>query len=310
MTSLLSQVKRGKIRLPFLGIVYGPDGLGKSTIGSEMPEPMFLGTEKGTANLDVYRYPKKLGTFQDVLDAIEDLRKNEHAFHSLVIDSLDWLEPLVWEHVVHTAHPTSNVKSIEDYGYGKGYAYALDEWRKLVAALGRLREERSMHILLIAHSQVKTAKDPTVTGDYDRNMLKLNDKAAALFREFVDGVYFLNTETLLATDKKGKTRAFGEGDRFLFTERRPAWDAKNRFGLPEKIELVKGESWSRLKAAIDASNPEDAGVVLMQIQDCLDRAQNPKLNEAAKAAIEKSKMDVSELERILSKVRVAAQGAA
>lgn len=304
MTSLLGQVKRGKIKQPVLAVIYGPDGTGKSTLASEAPNCIFLGTEKGTANLDVSRYPKEPGSFQDVLDAIEDLRVNPHEFSTLAIDSLDWLEPLVWEHVVYTAYPSKGVKSIEDFGYGKGYAYALDEWRKMVNALARLRSERKMNILLIAHAQVKTAKDPQVVGDYERYQLKLNDKAAALWREFVDGVYFINFETLLAADKKGKTRAFGEGNRYLYTERRPAFDAKNRFGLPEKIELSLGESWSRLKSAIDASNPEDPSVVIAQIESEIQDSDDT-FKQKVREAMERFKGDLLGLERILTKVRTA-----
>lgn len=305
--SLLAQATRGKIKQPFLGICYGPDGCGKSTLGSEAPNPIFLGTERGTANLDVFRYPKESKTFPDVLEAITDLLENPHEFQTLVIDSLDWLEPLVWEHVVHVTHVTKGVESIEDYGYSKGYIYALDEWRKMIALLGRLRDERQMHIVLIAHCQVKDAKDPQVAQDYARYQLKLHDKAAALWREFVDGVYFLNFETLTAADKKGKVRAFGEGDRYLFTERRPAFDAKNRFGLPFQIEMTLGESWSRLVTLIEASNPQDPAVILKQIDLELAAMNDEELAPKVKAAIEKAAGNVAALERVLAKVRTYAK---
>lgn len=308
-TSLLSQAKKGKIRLPVLAIIYGPDGVGKSTLGSEAPNPIFLGTEKGTANLDVFRYPKELNSFQDVMDAIEDLRANPHSFETLVIDSLDWLEPLVWEHVVHVSSPASGVQGIEDYGYGKGYVYAIEQWRKMVSLLGRLRSERKMNVILIAHTQVKIAKDPQAASEYDRYQLKLNDKAAALWREFVDGVYFVNFETVTATDKKGKTRAFGEGDRYLYTERRPAFDAKNRFGLPFQIPLVLGDSWNALKSAIDSSNPEDPTAVIRLIENELSSSQDEVLKTAVRNAVEKAGTELSKLERILGKVRTAVKAA-
>lgn len=308
--SLLGNVTKGKIKLPVLAICYGVDGVGKSTLGAEAPSPIFLGPEKGTANLDVARYPKEPKSFQDLLDALEDIRANPHSFETLVIDSLDWLEPLVWEHVVYATHPTGGVKSIEDYGYGKGYVYAIDAWRKMTTLLTRIREERKMHILLIAHSQVKTAKDPQVNAEYDRYQLKLNDKAAALWREFVDGVYFLNFETVVSNDKRGKTRAFGEGDRFLYTERRPAFDAKNRFGLPFDIPLVLGDSWNALKSAIDASNPEDPAVLLKQIEDGISQLQEESFKTLVRQALEKAGNDRAKLERILGKVRTMINSAA
>src|SRR5690606_1963689 len=134
--------------------IYGPDGVGKSTFGADAPSPIFLGTEKGTANLDVARFPSPQH-FKEVLQAIEELRTSKHEFETLVIDSLDWLESLVWEQVC-TEH---NWRTIEDPGYGKGYVVAVSEWKKMMQALSRLRDERGLNIVLIGHCHVKTAKD-------------------------------------------------------------------------------------------------------------------------------------------------------
>ncbi len=216
--SLLASVTKGKIVQPFLGIVYGVDGVGKSTFAAEMPSPVFMGTEQGTSNLDVHRLPQA-ASFDEVMKQIKALTDEPHEFKTLALDSLDWLEPLVWEHVVAKAQ-SSKITSIEDFGYGKGYAYAIDEWRKMIAALNGLREKRRLNIVAIAHATVKAAQDPQAMNDYNRYILKLNDKAAALWREYVDCVFFANFETLTAQDKKGKTRAIGDGARYLYTERR------------------------------------------------------------------------------------------
>ncbi len=300
--SLLSQVKRGKLKQPFLGLVYGVDGVGKSTLGADAPNPIFLGTEKGTSNLNVSRYPKEPKSFQDVFDAIEDIRANPHDFKTLVMDSLDWLEPLVWEHVIFKAGQ-AKITSIEDFGYGKGFMYAVDEWRKLISQLNRLRDERGLNILLIAHCHVKEAKDPTVTTDYNRYQLKLNDKAAALFREWVDAVLFANYETLVATDKKGKARTIGNEEesspRFLFTERRPAFDAKNRHGLPFRLPL----SWSDLAAAVEAGNPEDPQIVIASIQEMLPRVPNEEAKTKIAKYLQESGTDYVKLSNLETKVR-------
>lgn len=295
--TLLSQVIKGKIRQPILALVYGPDGVGKSTLGAHAPNPIFLGTEKGTFNLNVSRFPSP-NSFDQILQALDELLKESHDYQTLVIDSLDWMEPLVWEQVVFDQN-NSKIKSIEDIGYSKGYIYALDFWRAIQGKLSALREARKMHILVIAHSHVKEAKDPTVISDYNRYQLKLHDKAAALWREYVDMVLFANFETLVAQDKAGKNRAFGNGARYLFTERRPAFDAKNRFGLPEKIEM----SWEVMASLVESSNPQDPEILIRQVKSLLDEVKDDSLRSKVLDSVESAKTDSLKLERILNKVR-------
>lgn len=294
--SLLNQVTKGKIQQPFLGLIQGVDGVGKSSLGAQMPSPIFIGPESGTANLNVTRL--SVDSFASVMTAIKELTDDPHTYQSLVVDSLDWLEPLVWEHVVFSASD-KKIKSIEDFGYGKGYAFAIDEWRKMISALNALREKRKMNILFIAHTHVKIAKDPTVVTEYERYQLKLNDKAAALWREFVDVVLFANFETLTASDKKGKTRAFGDGARYLYTERRPGFDAKNRFGLPFQIAL----DWNELKAHIDSANPEDPAVVAHNIELLIQEVSNEPVKAKMVEALEKSKGDLITLKRLENKIK-------
>jgi hypothetical protein len=295
--SILKQVTKGKIQEPFLGVVYGVDGVGKSTLAAQMPAPVFMGAEKGTSNLDVHRLPQPK-SFADLLVQLKALTDEPHEYKTLAIDSLDWVEPLVWEHVIGKAQ-NAKVTSIEDFGYGKGYAYALDEWRRMLMVLTHLREKRKMNIIAIAHAQVKDAKDPQATQDYNRYILKLNDKAAALWREYVDLVLFANFETLLAQDKKGKTRAFGDGARYLYTERRPAFDAKNRFGLPFQIAL----DWQELRENLERSNPEDASVVQHNIELMIQEMTSEVLKEKTRGFIKDCNGQVDQLKRLENKVK-------
>jgi hypothetical protein len=225
----LERVESGKKQKPYFVLIYGPDGVGKSTFGADAPNPIFLCAESGTNHLDVNRFPEPQ-TFQNVLDMVSELDTSKHNYKTLVVDSLDWLEPLVWKQVCDAG----DKKNIEEFGYGKGYVLALSEWQKLIAKLKDLRE--SMNIVLIGHAEVKTFQDPVLNNGYDRYQLKLNQKAAALFREAVDAVLFATYEVFTRKDGQ-KTRAFGEGARIIFTERRPGHDAKNRMGLPYQIPL-------------------------------------------------------------------------
>jgi hypothetical protein len=269
--SLLNQVSRSRPRPPLLALIYGVDGAGKSTLGAEAPNPIFLGSERGTSYLSVAEYPTPQ-TFKDVLAAIEDLTKNAHEFKTLVIDSLDWLEPLVFDQ----ACGDNGWQNIEAPGYGKGYAVAMDYWRKMQGSLTRLRETRKMNVILIGHAQAKTAKDPQAQAEYDRYQLKLNEKAAALWREYVDFVLFMNFETFVKTEKSGKTKAFGEGDRFLYTERRPGFDAKSRLRLPHKILMPVGESYRALAEAIAQAGAESAEKIMADIQELLGQLDPEK----------------------------------
>jgi hypothetical protein len=223
-------------------LLYGPEGIGKSTFGASAPRPIFLGAEEGTASLDVTRFPRP-ESLDDVFEALAALRAPEaEGFDTLVIDSLDWLEPLIWDFCVKR----DNEKSIESYGYGKGYAAALDEWRKLLRVLEFVWLSKRMNIVLLAHSVIRPFKNPAGE-DYDRYELKLHTKAAGLVKEWTDAVLFAQYETYAKKDEKTKrVRGIDTGARLVFTERRAAYDAKNRYSLPESLPL----SWSDFAAAV------------------------------------------------------------
>ncbi len=302
--SLLSQVTKGRIKQPILALFYGVDGSGISTLGSEAPKAIFLGTEKGTANLDVARLPSPQ-SFKDVLQAIEELRTEKHEFETLVIDSLDWLEPLVWDQVC----ADDNKKNIEDFGYGKGYVFANKYWQTMMVGLSKLRDEKGMNVILIAHSQIKLHKDPQTQTEYDRYQLKLNEKAAALWREFSDAVLFMNQETVTKTDKNGRTKAYGEGDRYLYTDRRAGYDAKNRYGLPFQIQMPKGGSWKSFMEAYENANPESPEVLIDGIKGMLTLVSDVTLKANVEAKLKEAGEDVALLSKIKSRLTALTQAA-
>jgi hypothetical protein len=270
----LAAVKSGRIAQPVRVLMYGPEGLGKSTFASNAPAPIFLGAEVGTEELDVARFPEP-HSWTDVKDAIAELRQSDaHRFQTLVIDTLDWLEPLVWRAVCEAGRKSS----IEDFGYGKGYTAALEEWRSLVHSLEGLRREKRMHVVMLAHSHVRPYKNPE-GDDYDRYTLKIHDKAGGLLKEWCDAVLFANYETHVLKDgSRGK--GFGGGTRVMHTERRAAWDAKNRFGLPEKMPL----DWAEFYAAVEASRT-DGAVESLRSELTAQLAQLPDSEEARRKSM-------------------------
>lgn len=246
----LESVSSGRKQAPPRILVHGVDGVGKSTLAANAPAPIFIGPEDGSGHLDVARFPA-VETWQDVLDGVSELTTREHQFSTLGIDSVDWAEPLVWRHVCESA----GVQAIEDVGggFGKGYLAALDQWRIFLAALEQLQTKRGMGVILIGHSLIKKFQNPEGL-DFDRYVLKLNDKAAALLREWCHGVYFAQFEQFAVEERK-RVRGVSTGARVLYTQRTAAFDAKDRYGLPEKLPLDWAE-FERCRAAGSASTPE------------------------------------------------------
>ena len=282
--SMLARVTRGRICRPYAVVIYGPDGVGKTTFGSEAPAPIFLGPEVGSANIDVARFPTPTN-WQDVLDATDELIREPHAFKTLVVDSLDWLEPILHEHICRE----DNAKSIERAagGYGKGYREAVNYWIQWKNKLEILREKKGMNLVFLAHTEVIPFNDPQTQSTYDRFQMKLHKLASAFFREYVDAVLFVNYE-IFVKKENNRTQAYGEGERIAWTERRPGFDAKNRLDLPLQIPLKRGESWKAFVDAAAKGEPEKPDAVRSRIEQMLPDVKDEELLVKVKETIIKA----------------------
>lgn len=248
MSKFLQQVTKGKTRGAYKIVLYGTEGVGKSTFASEAPSPIFMDTEGGTEELDLQRLPK-IDKFTDILAALDELTVESHEYKTFVLDTADWAESLIWKHVCELA----GVASIEDVGYGKGFTAALDHWRTLLARLDALRNKRQMNVIVLAHAHIRTFRNPAGE-DYETYELKLNNKAAGILKEWPYALLFARYQTFTHTDKQKRTRGVGDGSRVLITEARPAWAAKNRYGLPFEMPL----SWHEFDAAARSGAPVTA----------------------------------------------------
>ena len=225
-------------------LIHGVAGVGKTTFAAGAPKPVFVQTEDGLGTLEVPRFPLTR-SFDEVMEAVAALYTDSHDFETVVIDSVDWLEPLIWQRVCRD----NGWASIEDAGYGKGYVAALDLWRQYLEGLNALRDERGMTVIQIAHTDIKRFDSPEHE-PYDRYVIKLHTRAAALLQEHSDVVLFANYR--ISTVKadvgfnKKVTRALGSGERVLYTAERPAFLAKNRYGLPDSLPL----SWAAFTEAM------------------------------------------------------------
>ena len=241
--SLIGSITKGREQQPPRIMIYGSEGVGKSTFASLAPNPVFVQTEDGLSEIDTSKFPLAR-TFDDVVMQLQAVRDEQHEYGTLVIDSVDWLERLVWDRVC----ADYGVKSIEkaDGGYGKGYVHALTYWRQIVSILNDIRSKRGMAVILIAHAAVERFEDPEHAA-YDRYTPRIHKKACSLICEWVDAVLFASRR-LRVDSTTGKAAPVGAdgGERILRTNGSPACIAKNRFGLPTELPL----SWSAFVEAL------------------------------------------------------------
>lgn len=295
--SILGTITAGAELRPHLCLVYGPDGVGKSTFASEWPNPVFLDTENGTSRLSVRR--KVVSKYSEAVELVKALTEEKHDYKTLVVDTLDWLESMLWKHVCHE----QGWKSIESPGYGKGYVEAREEWKRFRDHLKHLQNKTGMNVVLVAHSEIKVFNDPQTSAPYDRYIVKLNEKAASLLREYVECVMFANFETLTKKEKdERKAKAFGDGERYLFTERRPAFDAKNRLNLPFQLKL----SYAEFEA--NAGKKADPEEVKLKIVEMVKQVKDEELKSKVMAATEKAGADAVALDKVLARLRTVLEG--
>lgn len=250
---LLSQVKKGKAQAPPRIVVYGTEGIGKSSLAAAAPNPVFLDTENGLGEIDAAKFPVATA-WEDIQGQLKALATEDHDYGTVVVDSIDWLERLVWDR----ACKDSGAEYVEkiDGGYGKGYTYVLRYWREFLSSLDLLRAHRGMCCILVAHSKAEKVEDPE-NPTYSQYAPRLQKWACGLVVEWADAVLFATRKLRTSSEDTGFNRkrtiaaALGKdgGERILRTVGGPACIAKNRYGIPGDIPL----SWDALVAAIAAS---------------------------------------------------------
>jgi len=305
-------------------LFYGAEGVGKSTLLAHAPAPIFFDLEDGTATLDVARYSFHDGPgghvahgFQDVRLAIADLTESEHEFQTLVIDTVDRLEAMLWRWMIardndsggnpfSKSHQT--LTSIESYGYGKGPQVAVDEWRALCESLDVLRLRRNMHVALIGHAQIRTFKNPTGE-DYDRFQPSLNMLAAGCLKSWCDVTGFCCYEDgsgkLDGKDKRDRPRGWSTGRRLLKLQREAAFDAKSRIALPAEIELDITNPWAPLNDAIGQVHLE-AKKLIDSIAAVCAAIGDEVLAKKVAAAVKNAGANTATLARYLSELQTRA----
>lgn len=262
------EITSGKIDTAIKTVIYGPEGIGKSTLAAQFPRPVFIDTEGSTVHMDVCRTPRPQ-SWPELLEQVHWLADRPAELGTLVLDTADWAEVLCAETVCARAQKSG----IEEFGYGKGYTYLAEEFGRLLTALD-LAKDRGVNIVITAHAKMRKFEQPDEMGAYDRWEMKLSKTCAPLIKEWADMVLFACYKTYVVNvdgqgAQKGKNKAMG-GERILRTTHNPCWDAKNRFALPEEMPLgyagiahllrdrtAKGEAEAVAESATTAA-PADA----------------------------------------------------
>jgi hypothetical protein len=223
-------ITRGKQATASRVVIYGTEGIGKSTLGAQFPKPLILDTEEGTHHLDVARVA--CHDWVALEGAMLELGRDRQGFETVVIDSADWAERHLIDHLLRK----SGKRSIEDFGFGKGYTMLAESFTKLLASADAL-VRTGLHVVFVAHSQVKRTSPPDQEEGYDRYELKLTKQTGPLLREWADALLFCNYRLKVVEGADGRMKARGGKERLIYAERSAAWDAKNRYGLAAELPM-------------------------------------------------------------------------
>jgi len=242
--SILAGVTRGKQRRAQRVCIYGVESVGKTTFAAKAPKPIFLDVEGGTHHLDAARV--EIDSFESLQGAVTELAAGGHEFGTAVIDSADWTEKLLIEHLL----AETKKKSIEDFGYGKGWIQVAERFARLLSSCDKLID-RGINVFFVAHSHVKRVEPPDQMAAYDRYELKLSKQCSPLLKEWADELWFAQFKTKLVESESGRMKGKGGKERILYTTHSAAYDAKTRSGLPEELAL----EWDGVAHLFGAASP-------------------------------------------------------
>jgi hypothetical protein len=238
----LGSLKSSKTNHPPKILLYGVDGVGKTSLAAEFPNPIYLPTEGETPPSDVdMQTPGTIESYEALLDVFGELLSSEHDFGTVIVDSLDGMESLVWAATCRRL----GINSIEEAGYGKGYIEADTEWKEYLSAVSALARS-GLFVVQLAHPEIVRFDSPT-SDPYSRYTIKLHKRANALVREQSDIVAFMNYRISLKTADAGfnkkVTHAEGGNERLVHLSEKAGFVAKNRYSMPDSFKYLKGKGF-------------------------------------------------------------------
>ena len=224
-------IQRGKRHSPVRAVIYGTEGIGKTTLAASFPSPVILDTEEGTHHLDCARV--SIGSWDELRSAVAEIGSRPSEFRTVVIDSADWAERLLIESLL-VEHKQ---KSIEGFGFGKGYTILAEGFGRFLQQCDALVGV-GLNVAFVAHSKVQRTSPPDMADGFDRYELKLTKQTAPLLKEWCDLLAFCNYKTAISEGSDGRKKATGGKRRLMHLERAAAWDAKNRYGLDAELPMT------------------------------------------------------------------------
>ena len=220
----------GKLNLAHIVVIYGSEGIGKSTLAAQFPSPLFIDTEGGADHMDVRRISRPTG-WDELIADVNEVAKTPGVCGSLILDTADWAERLA----INEVCKKNKWQSLETPGYGRGYTYLSEEFSRLLSALDEVIAA-GINVVITAHAQMRKFELPDEMGSYDRWEMKLSKQVAPLLKEWCDMLLFLNYKTFVVSTESNTKKAQG-GKRVMYATHHPCWDAKNRHGLPDEMEM-------------------------------------------------------------------------
>ena len=179
-------------------------------------------------------------SWEGLLGLLDTIASDPGAIKTLALDALGGFERLCHEHIC--LREFGGDWGEKGFGsFARGYEQSIPEWVAMLNRLDKIRE-KGVSIILLSHVHVKPFKNPTGS-DFDRYEAACHAKTWGVTHKWADAVLFCTFRTVTA-EKKGKTKGIGGTDRVAYTERRDAFDAKNRHGMPEELEIPEDPAQS------------------------------------------------------------------
>jgi hypothetical protein len=296
------EIQSGQIVTAIRTIIYGPEGIGKSTFASGFPSPVFIDTEGSTNAMNISRFNADFSKWENILEAADEALKTE-GIGTLVLDTVDWAEQACIR-MLNERYKTDNILTLD---YGKGSLYVVAEFEKLLAKLTKLID-KGVNVVLVAHAVMRKQELPDEMGAFDRWELKLQSKQVkAMVKEWGDMVLFANYKTLVIEDDKTKSKKAQGGKRVIYTQHRPTWDAKNRYGLDECIPFDYMEIAKIIEHKADKPKKKAEAkkeTVKAEPKKEEAKAEEPKA-EKPEAEAKSERPDIEELKKLMEQDKIS-----
>ena len=197
-------------------LIYGRAKIGKSTLASQFPTPLFLATEAGLNHLSVHK--TNITSWLSFLEACVEIQKGNHEFKTIVIDTIDNLVSLCSDYICKREkidHPA-------DMPMGKGWYLITEELKGKLIKLSML----PYGLVFISHCKNEVVK--TRTAEYNRYTISISGTGSRrVFLNMSDLILFVDSKI-----ESNKER------RIIYTKPSRDYEAGDRTGLlPETLEL-------------------------------------------------------------------------